>query len=88
MAKLTGYQVFSGSIDKHSRQGYSLEGTYLNINKALTHFHKIVDDTPLYGDKLEIDDFKRDGKLVHKTADAVGWERVIIAKLEMIEITD
>lgn len=86
MSKLIGYQVFSGGTDKHCQQTYSLKGTYLNINKALTHFHKIVDDTPLYGDKLEIDDFRKGGKLVHKTADAVGWERVTIAKMEMIEI--
>lgn len=83
---MKAYQVYSGELNKHGHQRYDLIATYLDKNKALQHCQQIANDTPLYGDILEEGEWYGGGK--YKSWDAVGWERVTIAKFEEIEITE
>jgi hypothetical protein len=83
---MRAYQVFKGELDKHSRQQYYLVATYLDKDRALQHCKEIAETTPLYGDTLEEGEFYSHGK--YKSWDAIGWERITIAKFEEIEITE
>jgi hypothetical protein len=83
---MKAYQVFNGEQDKHGHQRYDLVATYLDKEKALAHCKQIAESTPLYGDTLEESAFYGEGK--SKSWDAIGWERVTIAKFEEIEITE
>ena len=49
---MKAYQVHKGEENKHGHQDYELQATYLNKEKALEHGKKLVEETPLYGDKL------------------------------------
>ena len=83
---MKAYQVFQGELDKHGRQRYDLIATYLDKQRAFDHAEKIANETPLHGDLLEFDGWYGDGK--YASWSAVGLERVNVATLELIEITD
>lgn len=83
---MKAYQVFSGEQDKHGHQRYYLVATYLNKETALEHCRQIAEDTPLYGDILE--ESESYGYRKYKSWDAVGWDRVTIARFEEIEIIE
>ena len=83
---MKAYQVHSGEYDKHGRQRYDLVATYLDKEKALAHCKQIAEATPLYGDILEEGEWYGNGK--GKSWYAIGWDRVIIAKFEEIDITE
>ena len=83
---MKAYQVFLGDVDKHGRQQYNLVATYLDRQRALDHAKKIADETPLYGDVLEEDDFTPNDR--HKTWWARGWEWVGIARFSEIDIIE
>ena len=83
---MKAYQVFKGEENKHGFQEYDLAATYLSKEKALEHAQKIVDETPLYGDKLIDDGWYGDGK--YRSWTAQGWSFVCICRIEEIEITE
>lgn len=83
---ITAYQVFKGDNDKHDRQTWELIGTYLNKDKAEELAHKIVNDTPLYGDKLIDEGWGKDES--YRVWSANGWDYVGICKIKKIEITE
>jgi hypothetical protein len=80
------YQVYRGDENKHGFQEYELKATYLSKEKALEHAQKIVDETPLYGDKLIDGEWYGDGK--YKSWIAHGWTFVCICRIEEIEIIE
>lgn len=83
---MKAYQVFYGELDKHCHQKYHLVATYLDKEKALDHCKQIAESTPLYGDKLEEEDFYNEGK--YKSWYAIGWERVEISQFKEIDIIE
>lgn len=83
---MKAYQVFKGEEDKHGKQYYDLQATYLDRDRALQHCAQIATNTPLYGDTLEEGEFYGEGK--YKSWDAIGWSRVTIAEFREIEITE
>ena len=83
---MIAYQVYQGSENKHGFQDYELQATYLSEEKALEHAKKIVEQTPLYGDKLVDDGWYGDGK--YRSWTAHGWTFVCICRIEKIEITE
>lgn len=83
---MKAYQVHSGEYDKHGRQTYDLVATYLDKDRALAHCKQIAESVPLYGDILEEGEFYGDGK--YKSWDAIGWDRVTIARFKEIDITE
>lgn len=83
---MKAYQIFRGEENKHGFQDYELVATYLSKEKALEHAQKIVDETPLNGDKLIDDGWYGNGK--YKSWTAQGWSFVCICRIEEIEITE
>ena len=83
---MKAYQVYKGEENKHGFQEYDLQATYLSKEKALEHAQKIVDETPLYGDKLIESEWFED--LKYKDWTAHGWTYVCICKIEEIEIIE
>ena len=83
---MKAYQVHKGEENKHGHQDYELQATYLNKEKALEHAKKLVEETPLYGDKLIESDWYGNGK--YKSWTAHGWGYVTICLIEEIEITE
>jgi hypothetical protein len=75
------YQVYSGEEDKHGFQREYYIATYVSKEKALQHCERIVEETPLYGDKLE----EVEGSW-GKCWDAIGWGRVTICALYEREV--
>lgn len=83
---MKAYQVFKGEFDKHGRQRFDLESTYLDKQRAIDHAERIAKETPLYGDILEFDGWWAEGK--YCSWSAIGWERVTVSQLKEIEITE
>lgn len=83
---MKAYQVFKGDTNKHGFQEYELVATYLDKERAFVHAEKIANETPLMGDVLEFDGWYGEGK--YASWSAIGWDRVIISRLEEIEITE
>ena len=65
---MKAYQVHKGEENKHGHQDYELQATYLNKEKALEHAKKLVEETPLYGDKLIESDWYGNGKYKELTS--------------------
>jgi hypothetical protein len=80
---MKAYQVFEGGQDKHGRQYYKLIATYLDQDKAKSHVEKLAEDTPLYGDTLEMKTYE---DVIYYNA--IGWEIITIAKMEVIDIIE
>jgi hypothetical protein len=84
MTLTKAYQVFKGDLDKHCHQQLELVATYFDKQKAFDHAKSIAESTPLYGDVLEESGWYCDG--TYFDWNAVGWETVIIARLNEIRI--
>jgi hypothetical protein len=84
---MKAYQVYKGDENKHGFQDYELQATYLSKEKALEHAKKLVDETPLYGDKLIEEDWYGPNKQ-YKDWTAQGWTFVCICRIEEIDITE
>lgn len=84
MALTKAYQVFKGEVDKHGFQHFELVATYFDKQKAFDHAKSIAESTPLYGEALEESGWYCDG--ICLDWDAVGWDRVTIARLNEIRI--
>ena len=84
MTLTKAYQVFQGDIDKHGFQKFELMATYFDKQKAFDYAKSIVESIPLYGDVLEESGWYCDGTCFDW--DAVGWDRVTIARLNEIRI--
>lgn len=83
---MKAYQVFKGEQNKHGYQIYELIATYLDKELAFAYAEEIARNTPLMGDILEFDGWYGNGK--YASWSAVGWERICIAKMEEIHITE
>jgi len=75
------YQVYSGEKDKHGNQQEYYIATYASKEKAMEHCKRIVEETPLYGNKLEEVEWKGG-----KYWDAIGWGRVTICAMYEREV--
>lgn len=80
---MKAYQVFEGFMNKHGFQNYNLVATYLDECKAKSHTKKLAEVTSLYGDILEMKNYKN---AIYYNA--VGWDIVTIAKMETIDIIE
>lgn len=80
---MKAYQVYSGDIDKHDRQYYSLDSTYLSYEKALERCEEIIKPEILKGE--EVEQTGSEGRIWWTVE---GWEPVIVCKLEEITITE
>ena len=78
------YQVFKGDTNKHGFQIFELVATYFDKQKAFDHAKSIAESTELYGDKLEDSGWYCDETCFEWYA--IGWETVIIARINEIRI--
>ena len=84
---MKAYQVFSGEDDKHGKQQWDLQATYLDKDKALAHCDTIVANQKLYdGDTIEFGGWSKCGK--YATWYIHGWEYVGCCRFEEIDITE
>ena len=83
---MKAYQVFKGDLDKHGKQYYDLDSTYLDKERALQRCEHIVEVTRLVGEIIVEGEWYGDGK--YKSWEAQGWEWITICKFKEIEITE
>ena len=84
---MIAYQVFSGETDKHGRQTYDLQGTYLDKEKALDHCQCIIENDTLNNEQLE-KHIATDGKTFSISWNAIGWDIVTVCQMNEITITE
>jgi len=87
MTLTKAYQVFKGDLNKHGFQQFELMATYFDKQEAFDHAKSIAESTPLYGEEVleESDWYLCDDGTCFEW-DAIGWERVTIARLNEIRI--
>jgi hypothetical protein len=84
---MIAYQVFTGDTDKHGRQTYELQATYLDNAKAMEHCHRIIKNDTLKNEHIE-----KHALLSKETEtiswNAVGWDIVTVCQMNKITITE
>jgi len=81
---MIAYQVFSGDTDKHGRQTYDLQGTYLDKAKALDHCQCIIENDTLKNEYIE------KHVLLSKETESISWTAIgldIVTVCQMNKIT-
>ena len=84
---MKAYQVFKGEKDVHGRQQYDLISTYLDRERALAHCKQIAESRLVDSDVFTLEEYFY-GKGKFKNWVAIGWERVIIAQFQEIDIIE
>ncbi len=84
---MTAYQVYSGDTDKHGRQTYELQATYLDSEKAMEHCQRIIEDATLKNEHIE-KHVTLSKETLSISWNAVGWDIVTVCQMNGITITE
>jgi hypothetical protein len=86
---MKAYQVFEGGFDKNGNQYFKLISTHLDRQKAFDHAIQIVESISMFHDnEVEFSEWFDDQKYCYWAIYGCGWEKMIITRIEEIEITE